>query len=613
MFKNKTDRLNYGNLLIPPTGYELTKAVATTYSLDLETLTAATIALGVQENTDSVITETPVALLHALQKVTGKVVIFCEAGQTKLPETTSPLVLLLEKMIVSVAITTDDGRYASFHPKTWTLEYENVDGERLYRFIVLSRNLTFDRSWDVTFMMEGTKKYGGKEKVLPLKSFLQYLKGWVDNTRDNGIRQMEILEEMQKGLDDVKFELDRREFLDFEIMPLGIGKEGADMTKDDLFWNYPEGLRGKSFQELIIMSPFLSTDTIMYLNNNRLTLTGTRRCIFTRRSELPKIKDVANNFDVYVLKDTIIDGEEALPDGDEVVTSQQDIHAKMYLRRKYSQNELYLGSMNCSSNGLRRNVEMMIRLSAKAHFLNMDTMCQDLWQGEDPENKCNPFEKVDLTTIADALSTDEENDELEHTLKSICRMKATCQVEEDGAGYRMVVRFDDEDCLPENVEIGPMRVKSGIKPLEQKMVFEGLGLLHLSEFFTVTVKGESQQLSRVIMIPTTGIPEQRDRNVVQGIIKDKKTFIEYVAMALGDDLLQLFGSEQEERNGEHKGESRDMVKMPALYEKMLHVAYEDPRRLNEIESIMQMIDNKEIVTDEFKEMYETFRKAMKLK
>ena len=146
MLNNKKDRLNYGNILMPPMGYELNYAVATTYSLDLETLTATAIALGVSEDTDSIATETPVALLHSLHKITDKIVIFCEAGQIKKPKNNSKLLLLLEKNTITISLEKQRDTYPSFHPKTWTLEYINSKGEKLYRFIVLSRNLTFDRS-----------------------------------------------------------------------------------------------------------------------------------------------------------------------------------------------------------------------------------------------------------------------------------------------------------------------------------------------------------------------------------------------------------------------------------------------------------------------------------
>ncbi len=611
MFKNKTDRLNYGSLLIPPSGYELNRAVVTTYSLDLETLTAATIALGVQENTDSTVAETPVAILRTLQKVTDKIVVFCEAGQTQIPNTQSPLIILLEKMIVPVALTASNGFYPSFHPKTWTLEYENVNGKKLYRFIVLSRNLTFDRSWDVSFMIEGTNALGGKRHVKPLKAFLSYLSGWIRNGGSSK-HQEEIISNLIESLDEVKFELNRKEFGDFEIMPLGIGSDGADMRDDDLLRGFPNALSGITFHELTVMSPFLSTETIAYLNSDQLTLTGTRRRLFTRRSELPKIKDVASNFDVYVLKDTIIDGEESLPEGEEIKSKSQDIHAKMYLRLKYSDNNLYLGSMNASNFGIGRNVEMVIKLKIKNQYINMDRLCTDFFGGEE-YSKYNPFEKVDLSSISNEDSNDTEEKDLEQTIKSVCRIKAKAKVIRTEMDYSVLVRFEEEN-LPNNVTIRPLRQQSQSLKLDKELEFKHLNLLDLSAFNVITVIGKEKRLSRIIMIKTEGIPSDRDKTVVQNIIHDRKTFMEYVAMTLGDDLLELFGSDQyESTKDEEASKIGDKnYKAPALYEKMLRVAYEDKRRLLEIEPIMRMIEDKNIISEDFREMYDTFKSAMKL-
>lgn len=609
MFKNKTDRLNYGTLLMPPVGYELTKAVVTTYSLDLETLTAATIALGVREGTDSVVAETPVAMLRALQKVSDKVVVFCESGQIKLPGAKSPLVLLLEKMIVPVALKKEKDSFPSFHPKMWTIEYENAGKEKLYRFIILSRNLTFDRSWDVSFMMEG-KKGNDDGHTTPLISFLEYLKKHISKDKKSLI---DIVVSMQKELSNVKFTLDRKEFTDFSIMPIGIGDNGVDMTKDDLFKGYRVPDRTAKFHELTIMSPFLSSDTIKFLNSDTLSLTNTRRKLFTRRTELPKIKDVAGNFDVYVLKDTIIDGEEALPEGEVGETKPQDIHAKLYLRQKYPCSDLYLGSMNASNSGICRNVEMMIKLKAVNRYVNMNRLCEDFFAGEESD-KCNPFEKVDLSNLP-AADVD-NSDDLINPLKHICRMERTCEVVglNDGK-YALKVKFStDTYCLPANVRINinPLMVVNASMPIEETMYFENLDILQLSEFFVITVKGEKESISRVITIPIKNIPCERDQYLIKDIIKDKKTFVEYVAMALGDDLLKLFGSERKEHAYSETEKHNRNVKMPALYERMLRIAYEDKRRLMEIEKIMGMINDDNIITPEFRKMYETFKSAVGL-
>ena len=82
MFKpdSDKDRTDYSSVLMPPEGYRLDKAVGTTYSLDLEALTAVVICLGLSEETDSKLMHNPIGMLNALHKVSDKLVIFCEAG-----------------------------------------------------------------------------------------------------------------------------------------------------------------------------------------------------------------------------------------------------------------------------------------------------------------------------------------------------------------------------------------------------------------------------------------------------------------------------------------------------------------------------------------------------
>jgi len=54
------DRTDYSGILMPPDGYRLDRAVGTTYSLDLEALTAVAICLGLSEETDSKLMQNPI-------------------------------------------------------------------------------------------------------------------------------------------------------------------------------------------------------------------------------------------------------------------------------------------------------------------------------------------------------------------------------------------------------------------------------------------------------------------------------------------------------------------------------------------------------------------------
>ena len=600
MFKPKEDRLNYGQLLMPPVGYTLVRAVGTTYSLDLETLMSVCIALGIQENTDSALTKNPFAILKSLQGLSEKLLIFCEAGQIKaMPPEKSPLMLLLDKMIVPVKLKAiKDKGIPSFHPKTWTLQYEDSDGSQYFRFIVLSRNLTFDRSWDVAVSLDGKLTGGRHKSSYPIVDFLEYLKYNALEGVSLKTEKRRVLNALIQDLPYVKFSLEDKRFLDFEIIPLGIGT--VEIDKDPLMTN--------TFHDLLIMSPFVSSGVLQSFDQ-RKQLKINNRHLITRTSELHKIAGKLESFKVFAMKDTVVEGEEIVSDDETTEVQQQDIHAKLYLMTKDSSSTLYLGSMNASENGLHRNVEMLLKLSASRYYLNIDQMESDLFG---PDEKWNPFEEKDLSTIDDKEPEKDEKDALERVIKTICRLRAKAVAEPSRDVYKVTVKFDRlRDGFP-NVDIAPARTVR-TQPLAEAVVFEGLSALELTELYRVTVKGESESLTRMILIPTE-MPIDRDDMVVRSILKDKRAFVDYLAFLLGDDYI-LSALEMEQTTTPDRDVLQRSIDdgLPAIYEKMLKVAYNEPERLKEIRQIMNRVADCDIIPDEFIQMYDTFTKTLKLK
>ena len=105
MLNPNNDRLDYGQVLAPPSNYKLDFAIGTTYSLDLDALVGACIALGLAEETDSDLMKNPVCLLEALRATGDKVALFCEGGQIHLPNNVTSLYILLEKMVFPITTT----------------------------------------------------------------------------------------------------------------------------------------------------------------------------------------------------------------------------------------------------------------------------------------------------------------------------------------------------------------------------------------------------------------------------------------------------------------------------------------------------------------------------
>jgi hypothetical protein len=595
MLKPTSDRLDYSAMLTPPPGYETSFAVGTTYSLDLDALIGISIALGLSETIDSGLKDNPIYLLEALQKTADKILVFCEGGQIKAPANAHSLHILLEKMVYEVVMKNKK----SFHPKFWLAKYEHEYGEALYRCLILSRNLTFDRSWDVAVCLEGVEKSDGRykngyPKSRPVSDFLQSLLKLLKRNEIHSDKRRQ-LSKLANEILNVKFKIDDKPFSDFQFCPVGI--DGYNIESTELFENY---------HELFIMSPFLTDSTIEAFNKNALT-SPNPNILITRKSELAKLNPQSvTRFDVYAMKDVIVDGEETLSEGEqdsshENEKQQQDIHAKVYLKTKYANSELFIGSLNASKSACYGNIEFMLKLFGKKRYLSVDQLKRDIFGESD---KDNPFEKVDITLQDEGEESEAED--LQKIIKDLLRVKSAAKVIEEGEKYAIEVTFEN---IPDrdDISISPL-LSNKIEYLSGRVVFHDLHILQLSEFYVIKVGNEEESISRVIKIQTDDIPDGRESAVVNSIIKDKSGFIQYLTFLLGDDYLLAFLENNLLTKNQFVFGNGEPI--PALYEKMLKAAVHSPHKFEEIKRLLILISDDQIIPDGFKGLYDVFEKVV---
>jgi len=153
--------------LIPPEGCRLDRAVAATYSLDLNTLLSIPVALFYSQTLEGKLRGERFQLLEAIQRTAGIVTVYCQHGQIHVPERYNRLFAFMEQMIVPVKM---GNAFSSFHPKVWVLRYQPDDSRQpvIYRMLVLSRNLTYDRSWDLAVALEGKVTSASRRDNRPL-------------------------------------------------------------------------------------------------------------------------------------------------------------------------------------------------------------------------------------------------------------------------------------------------------------------------------------------------------------------------------------------------------------------------------------------------------------
>ncbi|SES61964.1 hypothetical protein SAMN05216389_10169 [Oceanobacillus limi] len=586
MLKPDKDRLNYSDMLKPPVDYEVEFAVGTTYSLDLEALIGVPLAFSLSEEMNHAVQDDPIYMLEGIRRATDKFLVFCEAGQIKVPQNQNNVFALMEGSIHEIVMDND----YSFHPKIWFVKYINNEGKPLYRLLVLTRNLTFDRSWDIALSLEGELKDTRNPKSQPLIDFLTFLQAYdIDPNKDMKMRSL-ISE-----LPFVHFE-PASNYVDYEFIPLGIKGYGKKDT--GLF---------ETFHQLIVMSPFLSESTVNELKEK--SLSKEKPVLITRRTELHKLsKDIVNLIDIYVLREMVIEGEGAISEEveeDREMAQLQDIHAKLYARSKDNQHHFFIGSANCSKNAFHGNVEFLLKLKYKKYGFRMEHLLKDIFGEEDEEN---PFEKIEILPDFEEDKEVDLKEALQRGIKQLYRQYSKAMVTEKQGSYDLVIEYSD---LPEdiNFSIRPLLSAVSEKILTKQTVFSKLSMLELSEFYRVKAEKDGEYVERIIKIDTEGIPVERDSEIYKSIISNTTTFLKYVAFLLADDFL-LAALEQFEKN--KLGNSAwDMTGLdfPVLYEHMLKAVSRSPDKFTDVDYIIDVINDEEIIPNDFDELYQTFKRA----
>ena len=607
MLNPNNDRLDYGQILAPPADFHIDFAIGTTYSLNLDALVGACLALGLSAETDSDLMNNPVCLLEALRSTGDNVALFCEGGQIHMPNRPTALYILLEKMVFSVKTPKHRGlsSYPSFHPKFWLIKYKNEANDVKYRVIVLSRNLTFDRNWDVTYCMDGELKGRKLRKNQPVCDFLQYLLTQVSHD-ENGKEKAKRIRNIIRELPYVVFTPPEKEFKDFEFLPIGVKKESGD------YYNMEDTpLFSSTFHEIFVISPFVNGSVIRNFNDRNIGygIKYPKYMLITRETSLSYLKPTdVSNFKIYAMRDTVIDGESAISDDTESVQSQ-DIHAKLYMMRRYADTDLYLGSLNATHNALNGNIEFMIRLMSMNRYLNTDKLKASLF-GSDKDGKDNPFKEVQLNDAKIDESVDKSY-ALDSVVKSINRSNPEARAREKEGLYFVEICFGKCDTKEFSVEVSPLLSRKTAE-FAPEICFENLEMTQLSEFYVIKVSDGEDSINRVIIIPTTGLPKEREKAVVTSVVSNRDCFYRYIAFLLGDDEILSVIESNEAENGIGSSMNTKTYQIPALYEKMLRTAATAPEKFKGIEYLIKTISDDGIIPEDFKRLYDTFKKAVKL-
>jgi hypothetical protein len=340
MMLDPNQRLLLTQAFRAPAGYQLDFAVATTYSLDLTTLLASTLHLSVLGN-DGTLSDfqNGVMLLESLRRSTDRLAVFCQDGQTYVPKIPHVLYSLLERVVIAVKAPLG----GAFHPKLWALRFQRQGEKPVLRVVVLSRNLTNDRSWDITLVVEGEptgRQWRNNEGLRGLLTNLPDM-----NPRTPPATKAKVLE-LAAQLHSAEWQLPDG-FDELRFLSLGFNGKG---------WS------PQPSQRLAVISPFVSAKALAQLAKS--TREPVR--LVSRPEELDALGELARQSfpQCLTLREAAEteDGED-LSEESEVL---QGLHAKVYIGQDGSNTTIALGSANATNAALDgRNIELIAELTGK--------------------------------------------------------------------------------------------------------------------------------------------------------------------------------------------------------------------------------------------------------
>ena len=521
-------------------------------------------------------TTDPLALLQAVQTNAQQLILFCQVGRISIPAQYQPLFSYLEPRIVQVAAPKKDG---VFHPKVWVLRFVSTDSSAdspiLYRLLVASRNLTFDRSWDTLLCLDGeltTRKIGfGQNR--PLSDFIAALPNLAQHPIPANSPIVTIADELRRVMFDVPHGFDPNSL---EFVP--IGHNGRKR------WPFPRQHNNR----LLVISPFLAKNALKQLAPTN----GRQATLITRLVEVQKLsaKDLAAYSRIYVLDGSAEMEGEAEPDH-----ALTGLHAKLFLIEHRWDATLWTGSANATNAAFSNNVEFLVKLSGKKSRIGIDKLL--------PSDIQSGLGKLLMPyTPADAELEDDVQLKLETQLETIRRQLAEiawqAHVEPYSEQEWTLTLSGDNITLPKGTvtEIRPISLGDGyIRTLSAatcnwlQVSFEAL-----TSFFAFTLtaqEGKSKaRLHFVLNVPLDGMPDDRQDRLIRSLLTDQNAVLRYLRLLLADTPLALLSAEGWQTSMQvAAGERRGVLNSAELFESLVRALAKQPERLPAIARVIDSL------------------------
>lgn len=611
MLHPKHNRIDYGDQLIPPPGYELEQAIGTSYSLDLEALMILPVALFYSQKLDGSVDEMSYDMLHAITEAAKKITVYYQNGQLKVPQKYHHLMSYWEKGIQPVSMP---HHASSFHPKVWVIRYEGKGLAPKYRVLVTSRNLTFARDWDMAFATDGDVSDKEQPKNKPLVHFLQYL-----NTTGKKTIPAAFLNDLLK----VKFDLPDK-FDAFKFVPIGIPN-----SESNKIYTNPITAAKSLWEEMLIVSPFVDKTTL----NNIYEATSNSPYLLSRKEELDAVdEETLKLFDCWQFSTFFQEAEyiQELED-DGTPPLAQSLHAKLFVAMQDRVPYWYLGSANCSDPAQGRNVEFMIELKA-SNWAGLKT--KDIFKAlTDPAKSDNitlftEYKPEQRVSVEEQKNIDLAIRKIKYDLTQLA-IKGTASLIEGGTAYNLTIQIDASHLtlpigfevrvkpLPENQKVGEAINPEKINRIDN---YGGYAETALSIFLVFEIAKDGHVHSQFLMPMEIELPSSRLNKIFSAIIDSREKFLKYLTFLLTGEETDLIGNAKG-NNVKTSANGNDAWAFTGtpVYEKLLIASSRFPDKLKSIDTLIQRLKeettelDEPIITAEFEGFWNVFQTFIKNK
>ena len=571
----------FGRVLKDPL-YRVDFAVGTTYSLDLDTFISLPFSLGFLEEPDEVMRRSVAYIFSALRICSDNLAVFCNYADIKVPPECRKLYYALMEGSIFPINVGKKNRIVNFHPKVWVIEQTGLHEEdTIVRVIIMSRNLTKDGSLDCACVLTGKVKKReasarARKKHQPLCDFLLYLAKKASSKKSRRIERL-----VQDIYCVESFDIEGSQFDDYDFFPMGIpGYSGLPVL--DEIGNAPS---------VGVVSPFIDDTVMARFDNSKEKILVTRELSITNAA-----LNAFGKENIYTMNPQMVDND---------LEENVDLHAKMFFTSSYRRDEehwrnhLYMGSTNATMGGFYRNIEFLVRF----RFIRSRFSWREFsnYFIEDPENRF-----VNMIRVSPV--SDERRAEYE---RSLALRKAATAVEsaeatQDGDNTWMVsIRVS---AFEGEATIRPLMRPDLVQPLAAIVLFRGMALIELSEFYVIEVEG----LSRVIKIYTPGIPPSRDAEICRRVIPTKAEFMDCISFLLAESKTTYVLEHQmlEKAISGNIDALKDGTEYAAIYENLLRQVYDSPASFKDIQTFVSSLP-KDSVPEEFQSLYDKISKAIK--